>query len=119
MKNTLFILLLAFLLIPAYAKAIGTEPDSLKQKACTSIAEEEPGIDLENHFMFRERVYLHILDLEDRILVDGSFSRADLQKDERLRSLLKSSTLYLTLDDHYYYFVDSAALLKVAVHKAE
>ncbi|WP_224995771.1 hypothetical protein [Cesiribacter sp. SM1] len=100
----LSVLLLFILLVPAFAQANGTEPTAAKN----ALAVDDPilYIDLENNFWFQEKVHIHISDAADKTLVSNAYSREELQKDKALKDLLRKSTLYLTIGDHYYFFME-------------
>jgi hypothetical protein len=99
--------------MPAYTQPNGDKPSDLKPISETSLVvedlyENETGIyvDLEHNFWFQEKIHIHISDLEDQPLMRGLYSRKELQQDTNLRALLRKSKYYLTLDNHYYFYID-------------
>jgi hypothetical protein len=100
----LSILLLFAMLVPAFAHANGTKPTNPKAPATADDAMLY--VDLENNFWFQEKVYIHISDAADQTVFSNAYSREELQKDKTLNDLLRKSTLYLTIGDHYYFFME-------------
>ena len=105
MKKQLSTFLFLVMLLPFRMQANGNEPARVKANMHATDATDEV-IDLENHIMFQEKVYIHISDLNENPLVDGAYSREDLKNDNALRDLLRKSIHYLTIDSHYYYFIE-------------
>lgn len=107
MKTLVLTLISLCLLAPAGANAYGTDDpgylaatDSVQK----SVEPEMEALDLTNDFLFQEKVYIHIEDADGKMKLSGAFSRQELSENTELRNLLRKSTRYLTLENHYYYF---------------
>ncbi len=107
MKTFLFNLMLSLLLAPSFANAVTNDPNAVKKAASVTPADDEAlYFDPEHHIWFQERVYIHITDMDEKQVLEGTYSKEDLATNKELRELLRKSTHYLTVDSHYYYFLE-------------
>ncbi|MBW3545632.1 MAG: hypothetical protein KY428_08570 [Bacteroidetes bacterium] len=65
-----------------------------------------PFINPDEPFFFQEKVYIHIYDENETTLIDGAFSREDLQENKLLKDLLRKSARFISIDNHHYYYVE-------------
>jgi hypothetical protein len=106
------ILTLAFslmCLVPGVSSANGdpSHSDTLKSIAGGDpTAIEEVDFSIDEHFVFQEKVYIHIYDQQDKPVVDGAFTSKDLKENKELKNLLRKSTRFMTVNRHYYYFLN-------------
>lgn len=114
MKTSLIALFFAVMVMAPDNSQAGVNPctnDTLK----TALGgepnlDELPAIDPDEPFFFQEKVFIHIYDENEKPLIDGAFSRKDLQENKALRDLLRKSSRFLSIDSHHYYYVDKELL---------
>ncbi|WP_224994581.1 hypothetical protein [Cesiribacter sp. SM1] len=106
------ILTLAFslmCLLPGVSSATG-EPHNTDTLTAISggdpTAVEEVDFSVDEHFVFQEKVYIHIYDQQDKPVVSGSFTSQDLKENKALKDLLRKSTRFMTVNRNYYYFLN-------------
>lgn len=109
MKTQLFALAFSLVvLLPGVSTASGNPcaPDTLAATPSGGgPAAEELEIDLDEAIWFQEKVYIHIYDHNEEPLIEGAFSRKELGANKELKSLLRRSTRFLSIDRHHYYYV--------------
>lgn len=108
MKTLITLLFFVATVAPAVAEVAGNEPNPAKTECQLLVPGNDPILefDLESGILFQETVYIHIEDGAGRQLVNGAFTRSEISKNEALNQLLRKSTRYLTLDNHYYYYAE-------------
>ncbi len=114
MKTSLIALLLFVMVMSPNVTQASNNPytnDTLKTaNGGEPNVDELPAMNPDEPFFFQEKVYIHIYDKNEKTLIDGAFSRKDLQENKVLRDLLRKSTRFLSLDSHHYYFVDQEVI---------
>lgn len=110
MKTSLIALVLT-MLVMAPETSQASEKDCCSDTLSTIAGgepnlEELPFINPDEPFFFQEKVYIHIYDENEKALIDGAFSREDLQENKLLKDLLRKSTRFMTIDNHHYYYVE-------------
>ena len=70
------------------------------------MAIEEVDLDLDEHFVFLEKVYIHIYDQQDKPLMEGAFTSKEVKENKKLKDLLRKSTRFMSVDRHYYYILN-------------
>lgn len=106
------ILTLAFslmCLLPKISSATG-EPnhsDTLKNlPGGDPSAIDEVDFTIDEHFVFQEKVHIHIYDQQDKPVISGAYTSKDLRENKQLLTLLRKSTRFMSVNRHYYYFLN-------------
>lgn len=111
MKTSLLTLAFSLMvLLPNLSEATGnpSAPDTLiTMHSGEPTHDDELEIDLEESLWFQEKVYLHIYDRNEQPLISGAFNRKELSENKELKSLLRKSTRFMSVDRHHYYMVDA------------
>ena len=106
MKTSILALAFSFMfMLPNYSEA-HLKPSVSDTLKTTTGGDEEVDLTVDENLLFQDRVYIHIYDQSEKPIISGSFSRKDLNENKTLKSLLRKSTRFLHIDQHYYYYVN-------------
>lgn len=70
------------------------------------VTEEEFVFNIDEPFIFQEKVFIHIYDQNDKPLINAAFNSKELKENKELNNLLRKSTRFLSIDQHHYYFYE-------------